>query len=383
MSFALWVLILYSGLMLGYVAGMERKLLDLEVGDIQIFAADYRNSPSLHTRISESDALLAGLRERGFAAAGRLLAFGMVAAEESSAGASFRGVDLEADASVSQIASEVGAGEWLDPADRKGVVLGRRLARTLGVSPGAEVLALSEAADGSMAYDLFRVRGVLRGISDTSDQSMYMTAPVFRELFEIATGIHQVVLQRPGGTELPAAAALVHDALSARAAELEIKTWRELLPTMASLLDSVSGLMVALFIVFYIAIAMLILNAMLMSVFERVREFGVLKALGVGPIGVLRLILVESAIQTVVAIGIATLLAIPAILYLARTGLDMASLAGVSVMGVAMDPIWRAAIEARVFISPIGTLVFMVGIAVLYPAGKAALIRPVEAMRHH
>ena len=90
----------------------------------------------------------------------------------------------------------------------------------------------------------------------------------------------------------------------------------------------------------------------------------------------------ESGIQTGLAVAVGTLCAVPVILYLADTGLDLQSLAGVSIMGIAMDPIWRAVITVDVFTTPVVMLVIIVVLAVLYPAIKAATVRPVEAMHH-
>jgi ABC-type antimicrobial peptide transport system permease subunit len=140
--------------------------------------------------------------------------------------------------------------------------------------------------------------------------------------------------------------------------------------------------MVVMFVIVYVAIGILILNAMLMAVFERVREFGVLKAIGAGPVDVMRLILAECAIQTGLAVAIGVAISIPSVAYLADTGLDIGSLAGVSIMGIAMDPIWKAVVSPYIFAMPIGVLLSIVVLAVLYPALKAALIEPVEAMRH-
>jgi ABC-type antimicrobial peptide transport system permease subunit len=126
---------------------------------------------------------------------------------------------------------------------------------------------------------------------------------------------------------------------------------------------------------------MLILNAMLMAVFERIREVGVLKALGVGPFQVFALISVEAAVQTGLALVIGVTLSLPGLWYLSVYGLNLESLAGVSVMGIAMNPLWQGQVTAFTFTGPIFTLLAIVAIAVLYPAGKAALIRPVEAMR--
>jgi ABC-type antimicrobial peptide transport system permease subunit len=135
-------------------------------------------------------------------------------------------------------------------------------------------------------------------------------------------------------------------------------------------------------VIVYLAIAILILNAMLMAVFERIRELGVLKALGFSPTALLGLVLLESAIQTLLAIVVGLALGIPGILYLSRVGIDLGMLAGTSIMGIAMDPIWRAAVNPGVFVTPVLMLTFIVLLAVIYPAGKAAMLRPVEAMRH-
>jgi ABC-type lipoprotein release transport system permease subunit len=379
MSLALFVMILYAGLVEGYLQGMERNILDLEVGDMQVFAGDYRDNPSIYTRIDQPKALIEPLSEAGFPATPRLLAFGMAAAGESSAGVSFRGVEVERDARVSLIHQQISQGSWLDPADPAGVVLGRRLAKTLGVHPGSELIVLTQGADGSMAYDRYRVRGILRGISDATDRTgIFMTAEAFRELLVVVDGVHQIIVRRPDDLELPAAAARVESL----AGELDVQTWRELLPTLASLLDSTRGIMTTMFFIVYIAIGILILNAMLMAVFERIREFGVLKALGVGPFDVLRLIAVESAIQTGLALLVGVSLAIPGLLYLSSTGLDLGRFGDFSVMGIAMDPVWRAAVTTGVFVGPIVTLVLIISAAVVYPAVKAAVIDPVAAMRH-
>jgi ABC-type lipoprotein release transport system permease subunit len=178
--------------------------------------------------------------------------------------------------------------------------------------------------------------------------------------------------------ELGPAAARVKELASGH----DVSSWRELLPTLASMLDSTSGVMYVMFMIIYIAIAIVILNAMLMSVFERIREFGVLKALGVGPGGVLRLILVESGLQTGLALAAGCLLSIPALWYMINIGLDMTWIGGLSISGIAWDPVWKAAVTQETYMGPVVTLVFIVSIAVLYPAVKAALIRPVSAMRH-
>ncbi len=379
MTLALWVMILYSGLLEGYFVGMERNILNLELGDVQVFAEDFRDDPSLYTRIENPEPVLARVEALGFRAAARLLGGGLAAAGESSAGVSFRGVTTVEDADVSDIHKHVAAGRWLAEERPKGVVIGRRLARTLGVEPGDELVALSQAADGSIANDLYRVRGVLKGISDVTDRTgVFMTAKAFRDFFAMQEGAHQIIVRRPEGVDVEEAA----EAVRQIAAGLDVRSWRELMPTIASMLDSVRGLMIVVFFIIYIAIGILILNAMLMAVFERIREIGVLKALGFSPGWVLGLIVLESVLQTGLAVLLGLALSVPGLWFLVEVGINMGTLGGMSVMGLAVDPVWRAVVTRATFTMPVLVLVVIVTLAVVYPALKAAVIRPVEAMRH-
>lgn len=288
-------------------------------------------------------------------------------------------MDVERDRGVSKVYENVIEGDWVDPADPTGVVIGRRLARILDVKLGAELVVLSQGADGSMANELYTVRGVLGSIADGVDRGgVYMNADAFRELMVLPEGAHQIIVRRPKDVPLDVAAAKVRSITG----DLDAKTWRELMPTLASMMDSTDVSMYAMFVIVYIAIGIVILNAMLMAVFERVREFGVLKALGVSPGGVLSLIFIESTVQTLLALTVGVLLALPALWYLSTAGIDLTSIGDMSVVGVAWDPIWRAEITPKVFVGPIVTMVVIVAIAVVYPALRAAFISPVEAMHH-
>ena len=84
------------------------------------------------------------------------------------------------------------------PRDAKGVVIGRRLAKSLGLEPGGEILLLTNAADGSMANELYRVRGVLRGMGDAIDRGgVFMNAGAWRTLLVVPDGAHQIIVRRP------------------------------------------------------------------------------------------------------------------------------------------------------------------------------------------
>jgi ABC-type lipoprotein release transport system permease subunit len=379
MALVLLVTILYSGMVEGMLVNLEADALDFEVGAVQVFARGYQDKPSLYRRIDDADDVVRKLGEAGLAATARLLGAGLAASGEFSAGVQIRGIDIEHDGRVLVLSGQVAEGAWLDGGDPLGVVIGRKLAHTLGAGPGTELILLSQAADGGIANELYRVRGVLRSVGEATDRAgVFMSTAAFRDLMTLEGGAHQIIVRRPRQMTLDEVAAAVREA----APDRDVQTWKEIIPALATMVESTRGLIQFVFFIFNVVVAIVILNAMLMAVFERINEIGVLKALGAGPASVLKLIYLESMMQVGLAILAGVSVSVPALWYLAAVGIDMRSIAGVSVMGIAMMSQWKAVVAPHVYVGPVFMLVFVVSIAVLYPSVKAAFIDPIEAMHH-
>jgi putative ABC transport system permease protein len=377
-SLALFVMIVYSGLVVGYMEGLQRNILDLDLGDAQAFAQGYREKPSLYTTIEQPEPMITELEAAGFLVSPRLLATGLGAGERNSTGVQLIGIEVEADRRVTKVAEQIKDGVWLEP-DDEGVVIGRRVAEQLALNVGDELVVLSQGADGSMANEVYPVRGILKTIADKIDRAgVFMTHAQFRELMVLPEGVHQLILRVPADAELEVATAT---ATTAAPEGVEVSNWKQLQPMLASMLESGQGAMQVMAIIIYLAVGIVILNAMLMAVFERIRELGVLKAIGFSPAKIVRLIFFETGIQTTVAIAVGVLLALPTNWYMVHHGLDLGALGNASMMGVAWDPVWRSKVDAGTYVSPIITLVVIVSLAVIYPAVRAAVIRPLDAIR--
>lgn len=383
MAFAGALMILYASLLEGFLIVFERNAVGMDTGDVQIHAVSYLDDPDLYKRVENPDEIMKKLEQAGLDAAPRLYGFALAAAGDTSSGVTLRGVDVEKEAEVTVIHNHVMEGRWLDPADPRGVVIGRKLARTLNVDVGSKIVLLSQAADGSMANDLYTVRGVLKSVKEGIDRGgFFMTAGEFRRLMALPEGAHEIaVSRRDEGMKLEEAKGIVE----AAAPGLDVRTWRRLNPVVARMLDISDSSMFIMLLITYTAIAMVTLNAMLMSVFERIPEFGVMKAIGVTPWQITLLVFAEAAAQAAIACVLAFALGLAASLYFEAHGLDLTALTGTgmaAVGGVAFDPVWRAEVTAQAVITPLAVLAVIVFIAVIYPGVKAAVINPVRAIHH-
>ena len=382
MAFAGFIMIFYATLMEGLLWTTEQNVVGLDLGEIQIHAPGYRLDPDLYTSISNGDSVISRIEKMGFAAAPRLYAYGLAAAGSSSAGVRLRGVDLKAEPQVSRISRHLLAGQWLAGNDPKGVVLGRKLARTLSVKVGAEVVVVGQAADGSLANDLFQVRGILRAVGAGVDQAgFFMSIESFRKLMALPRGVHEIVVVRRNSADDLGQSTRN---LSALYPDLEVLNWRQLQPVVARIVDISNYSLMIMLLITYAAVGILTLNAMLMSVFERIPELGVMKALGVSPWRIFGLILTEAMLQAGAAVALALATAVPLSAYFARHPLDFLWFIKEtsSIAGVALEPVWYCRITPATIVGPAGFLFGMAVLAVLYPAGKAAVIRPLKAIYH-
>ena len=381
MGFSGFIMTLFAALMAGMLQTSERNVVAMNLGDIQIHAEGYRDDPDLYNRIDNTAGLVNKLQQAGFHATQRIYGFGLAAAGSTSAGVQMRGVNLKNEATVTQVHKHVMQGQWLADSDPMGIVIGRKLARTLGVRPGDEAIIISQATDGSMANDLYTVRGILKSIGGEVDRAgFFMVERSFRELMVLPKGAHEIAVMRSDrSNDLESAAAQV----AALAPGYETLNWRQLQPVIARLLDLADAQAIIMILITYVAVAMVILNAMLMSVFERIREFGIMKAIGVTPWQLMALVYAETMVQVVIASIISLVSGWSAAYYFQNNGIDLSAIASsISFGGVAIDPIWNAHVTADVLALPIVFLFIIAAAAVIYPAIKAAVIHPVKAIHY-
>lgn len=381
MAFACTIMIIYGALMEGMVVGSERQAVIMNQGDIQIHAQGYRDDPDVYTTIADSDTLLTAIRSQGFHAAPRRYGFGLVASEGNSSGVQLSGMDLTYEQRVTEIHQHIMSGQWLEQSDPYGVVIGKKLARLLDAGIGSELVFIGQSADGYMANEIFKVRGILKSVSTTIDNSsVFMSNQTLIDLLALPEGAHEIVIMRADrNTDLDTAT----QKIASMAPGYETLNWRALMPIIARFLDTADIQSLIMLIFTYIAVASVVLNAVLMSVFERIHEFGIMKAIGVTPAQTIALIYTEALLQTAMAGAIGLGFGWWASSYFQTHGLDMSGLAGdISFAGIAFDPIWYAYTTPDILANPVIFLFVIAALAVIYPAVKVALIKAVDAIHY-
>lgn len=381
MAFACAIMIIYGALMKGMIVGSERQAVIMNQGDIQIHAQGYRDDPDIYTTMADSSALLAKIRQQSFHATARYFAFGLMATDENSSGVQLRGTDLIHEQQVTQIHQHVMTGQWLDKDDPFGVVIGKKLARLLDAKIGSELVFIGQTADGYIANEIFKVRGILKAVAATIDNAgVFLPKQTLSELLSLPIGAHEIVIMR---TDRNNDLDLAKQQITALAPNYETLDWRELMPVIARFLETADVQTLIMLIFTYIAVASVVLNAILMSVFERINEFGIMKAIGVTPAQTVALIYVEAMLQTLLASLLGLGFGWWASNYFQNHGMDMSGLSGdVSFAGIALDPIWYAYVTPDVLINPIIFLFLIAILAAIYPALKVARIRAVDAIHY-
>jgi len=374
------MLIFMQALIDGMVAGTVRNATNLSVGEAEIHAPDYIEKRSFSDSVPEPERILREAEARGVPGTARSFGYGLVAHGTKSAGALFWGIDPSREREVFDLASHVDRGTFLAGDATRGVVLGKKLARTLGVGAGDELVVVVQAADGSLGNELYTVTGVLKSIGESIDRSAaILHRDDFAELFVSGGRVHELAFNTRGALPLDRIASVLH----AVAPSQDVRTWRQLLPALSDMLE-MSGTTLWIFgSIFFIAAGLGVLNTMLMATYERIHEFGVLKAIGASPWRIACDVAAEAGVLGLFGSVAGLALGVGLSQWVKVHGIDTTSFAGeTSFGGVAFDPVWRALLTPRAITIPVLAMWLTSVVAALYPATIAARLRPVEAMNH-
>ncbi len=375
----------YAGLVfsLAFMEGMKEEMLGNAVdhtGHLQVHAKNYQREQVLKLGIDESEPVIEVIESASGLAghSSRVKVTGLVSSAKSSSGAMVIGIDPEKEATVTTLHEKLVEGRMPERSEGRAIAISKRLSDKLHVGLRGRVVIMANALDGDIASQSCRVVGVFHTGSKEFDQSIvFVGLKDLSELLRMDGRLSEIAVRMDSREDVQDAMAYLSARLDTEA--LELLTWEDLMPVLISFMETSDAMTYGYFIFIFIAVAFGIVNTLLMAVFERTREFGMLQALGLRPKRVFGLIIVESAWLGVVGVLIGCAISILVIQGAFGGEMDLSSVSeSLAVMGmssrVPMPFTWD------IVVGPGIAVLIMAALSAIIPARKAAKLHPAEAV---
>lgn len=376
-----------SAFFIGWSDGSYNDIIDMftrnRTGHIQVHQKDYLDRPSLHKTIDRLQEIGDIFREtRGIDSwAPRLYCPGLVSVGEKSTGAKIIGIDPDKENQTTRFNKKIVEGTVFSPGVSKETVMGKGLAKLLKAKIGDDAVILSQAADGSIANDKYRIVGIMESGDEMDDRTaFYLPIDAARELLAMQGRVHEIAVTVQDLNDIPHITKTLGEKITALDTALAVEPWQVFAKAFYVAMEvDKEGMWVMLLIVMLV-VAVGVLNTVLMSVLERRREYGVLKAVGTKPGQIVKMVMSEVTILTVfcifVGIGVGLLLNY----YFTTHGYTLPE--PLSYGGMKFQTM-RSEINARSFYIPAITVLFAAVLVGIFPALKAARTDPAKSMRTH
>ncbi|MEE8434048.1 MAG: FtsX-like permease family protein [bacterium] len=405
MGVGLVMMILVSALNEGVMRKFMGYATDLQLGHLQMHRQLYLDDQDLYALIPWE--LIAHLRQRtGLAIAPRVYAAGLAGSGELATGVILKGIDPELEAGVTRLPGHVKTGVfrldlWRRERDAPGgedylppihnVVIGNRLAKTLRVGLGGELVLITQAGDGSIGNGLFRVAGVLKPVEPGFDRTgVLLSLPAWQSLMALDQGAHELAVALPDARKTHEAQTALAAAVNSWPGSLDqddggpvrVRRWDQINKALAQILAlSNVSMSILMGIIFGVA-ALGMLNTVLMAVHERRREFGMLLAMGMSRGSVLAMVLLESFLLALLAILAGSLVGTGAALWLQTVGIDFSALLpdGLEWAGITIEARYQAHLLPGHVLVSAAVMVVIIMAAAAIPALRTVRFRPAEAM---
>lgn len=377
------LLVMMDGLIRGSDQAIFGNAVKLYGGNVLVHAPGYREKAGRQPLLplADPDAVVAEARRQPnvLAAAKRITTGGMVTSRDATYPVQITGIEPAVEAPVNLQAANVSQGRFLQTDDSDSIFIGKGLADLLQASVGDRVVLAGRSKNETMRQRTMTIIGVYDlGLAEAERSMVFVSLAEAQSLYNLrdqATAV-SISLQRVG--QEPALVAALTRALP----NYEVDSWQSLKADIRQAMDakmaytSIFGLVVVFIGCFGI------LNLMMMAVFERTREMGVLAALGMKARGVMGLFLLEGSLIGLVGASAGCILGIGLMLWLGRTGIDISFASGMgeatALLGSRMYPIL---IPADLLGRAI-TAAVIAALASLYPAWQASRKEPAQALHH-
>jgi len=378
--------LVFLAFMDGSIAGFQQAIFGnavrLQGGNVQVHAPGHREKakrlPLLPLVDADAVVQAAQAQPQVVAASRRINTGGFVSSREATMPVMICGIEPELEAPVSLLAPNMARGRYLAADDQDLILIGRAMAAQLKVDVGDRITLLGRATHEQMRRRTMTVVGVYDlGLPEAEKQMVYISLAEAQTLFDLRDQATEVVvaLQSVGQEKAVVAA------LQATLPAYEVASWQELNPEMNQSLQADKQVMGIFGLVVLLIAGVGILNLMLMAVFERTREIGLLAAMGLKRHEILGLFLLEGVLIGLLGSLVGCVLGGLVVVVIGHVGIKL-SIAGMGeMMGLLGDRLYPT-LRIDLLLERALTVAVIAALASLYPAWQASRREPAEALHY-
>ena len=363
----------------GSYSNMIKLFTENHIGHIQIHSDDYLTRPKIYKSIQDTSKI-----ERVLSNDPRIVSFTSRAyspalsfSEDKTGPVQLIGIDLEKEPTVSRLREKIAEGSFFNESrnasDKVHALISKGLALKLELEINDQFVLISQGADGSIANDIFIVSGIIGKESSPDKTSVYLPLAAMQAFLSLNNNVHEYALLIADISQVQMVSKDLQSALS----DFVVSPWQVVEKVFFKSMEA-SYLGNWVFLVLVMIIVFIgVLNTISMSVLERTREFGVMKAIGFRGVGLVNLIFSETIMLTLLSLLLGILVAMPLILWFSEVGymypepMDMG--------GIEFQHL-KGELSSTVLFVPMGIVLLFATVTSALPALRAGRLTPVDAL---
>ncbi len=379
-GFSLAALILTDGVMIGMFEVLVGGITHTLAGEAQVHRRGFTDNYDVDLMIEQPAPVLDLIRKDASVAgwAPRIITGGMIASPNNVTGGLVYGVDADREPGVSRIRDAVVLGSYLSGQDRE-ILIGKPMAGLLEVELGDRiVVTAAEAKTGEITQELFRVSGVFEfGPRELDDNIVFINLHKAQEFLSTGEGIHEIAIRfrNPDDARnrnLPLLIQLNSDP------QTEALGWLDFNPEIGPMIEMMNYTTLIVGTILFFLASLGVVNSMFMSIYERIYEFGVIKAIGTRPGQIVLLVLSEAFLIAVLSCIFGLLAGYALSSWYSEHGVPMGRM---DVAGIVLDGNIHTRLAIEQFTTYPVYVTLLTLVAALYPAAFAARIVPSRALQ--
>lgn len=378
-GFSLTALILTDGMILGMTEIMVGGITHTLAGEAQVHKKGFLDNFDVDTYLDNPGPMFKKIEQENSVAAyaPRVMVGGMIASTNNVAGGMVYGIDATRELGVSKIRDAVIEGSYLTGKERE-ILIGKPMAELLEVGLGDRiVITASEVETGEITQELFRVSGIFEfGPREYDENLVFINLPEAQALLAMDNKIHQIAIRFKIADDAKNRELPFYQSLNE--GDVEALSWLDFNPSLGAMMEMTSYTTVIIGVILFLLASLGVINSMFMSIYERIYEFGVIKAIGTKPSQIFQLVLCEAALLGILSCFFGAMAGYGLGSYFAENGIPIGR---IEISGVILDGNVHTRISPSQFINyPIYVILLTIAAAV-YPARFAAKIVPSIALQ--